>query len=100
MQPSGTLYRALLTDIDGTLAPYGVPPPAPVVAGLSAVAQQCHVSLISSRDFHYVAAMAARFSLKGPQVADGGARIFRRRHWRPSTASIWNRRMPARCWTP
>ena len=77
MQPSGTHYRALLTDIDGTLAPYGVPPPAPVVAGLSAVAQQCHVSLISSRDFHYVAAMAARFSLKGPQVADGGARIFR-----------------------
>ena len=77
MQPSGTHYRALLTDIDGTLAPYGVPPPAPVVTGLSAVAQQCHVSLISSRDFHYVAAMAERFSLKGPQVADGGARIFR-----------------------
>ena len=70
-------YSAVLTDIDGTLAPYGVPPPSAVVEGLSAVAQQCHVGLISSRDFHYVAAMAARFDLKGPQVADGGARIFR-----------------------
>ena len=70
-------YAAVLSDIDGTLAPYGVLPTPPVVAGLSAVAQQCHVGLISSRDLHYVAAMAARFNLKGLQVADGGARIFR-----------------------
>jgi hypothetical protein len=35
------------------------------------------VGLISSRDFHYVNAMAARFGLTGLQVADGGARIFR-----------------------
>ena len=74
---SQTRYSAVLTDIDGTLAPYGVLPTPPVVAGLSAVAQRRHVGLISSRDFHYVAAMAARFDLKGPQVADGGARIFR-----------------------
>ena len=70
-------FTAVLTDIDGTLAPYGVPPPAPVVAGLSAAAERCHVGLISSRDFHYVNAMAARFGLTGLQVADGGARIFR-----------------------
>ena len=75
--PDKPRYHAVLSDIDGTLAPYGVPPPAPVVAGLSAVAKRCPVSLISSRDFHYVAAMAARFGLTGPQVADGGARIFR-----------------------
>lgn len=70
-------FSAVLSDIDGTLAPYGVPPSAPVVMGLSALARQCQVSLISSRDLHYVAAMAARFDLKGPQVSDGGARIFR-----------------------
>ena len=75
--PASPQYTAVLTDIDGTLAPYGVPPPAPVVAGLAAVAERCHVGLISSRDFHYVNAMAARFGLTGLQVADGGARIFR-----------------------
>ncbi|MDE2817972.1 MAG: hypothetical protein OXK81_14940 [Chloroflexota bacterium] len=75
--PASPRYTAVLTDIDGTLAPYGVPPPAPVVAGLAAVAERCHVGLISSRDFHYVNAMAGRFSFTGPQVADGGARIFR-----------------------
>ena len=75
--PSQPRYTAVLSDIDGTLAPYGVPPSAAVVAGLSALARRCQVSLISSRDLHYVAAMAARFDLKGPQVSDGGARIFR-----------------------
>lgn len=70
-------YAAVLSDIDGTLAPYGVTPSAEVVAGLSALAERCHVGLISSRDFHYVNAMAERFGLSGPQVADGGARIFR-----------------------
>ena len=75
--PAKQRYHAVLSDIDGTLAPYGVPPPAPVVAGLSAAAQRRPVSLISSRDYHYVAGMAARFGLTGPQVADGGARIFR-----------------------
>ncbi|MYB76346.1 MAG: HAD family phosphatase [Chloroflexi bacterium] len=75
--PASPQYTAVLTDIDGTLAPYGVPPSAAVVAGLAAVAERCHVGLISSRDFHYVNAMAARFGLTGPQVADGGARIFR-----------------------
>lgn len=77
MQPRQSTYRALLSDIDGTLAPYGVPPPAPVVAGLSAAAQRFPVGLISSRDLHYVAAMAGRFGLEGLQIADGGARIFR-----------------------
>lgn len=77
MQSNGSTYRALLTDIDGTIAPYGVPPAAPVVAGLTALAKRCHVGLISSRDFYYVNSMAARFGLQGPQVADGGARIFR-----------------------
>lgn len=70
-------YTAVLSDIDGTLAPYGVPPPPAVVECLSAAAQRCNVGLISSRDLHYVAAMAARFGLAGPQVSDGGARIFR-----------------------
>lgn len=70
-------YTTVLSDIDGTLAPYGVPPPAEVIAALSRAAQRCHVGLISSRDLHYVAAMAARFGLKGPQISDGGARIFR-----------------------
>ena len=70
-------YAAVLSDIDGTLAPYGVLPTPPVIAGISAAARRCHVGLISSRDLHYVAAMAARFDLKGLQVADGGARIFR-----------------------
>lgn len=74
---SSSRYAAVLTDIDGTLAPYGVTPSAEVVAGLSAVAERCHVGLISSRDLHYVAAMAGRFRLKGLQIADGGARIFR-----------------------
>ena len=70
-------YTTVLSDIDGTLAPYGVPPPAEVIAALSRAAERCHVGLISSRDLHYVAAMAARFDLKGPQISDGGARIFR-----------------------
>ncbi len=74
--PSQPFYTAVLSDIDGTLAPYGVPPSPAVVAGLTAAAQRCQVSLISSRDLHYVAAMAARFDLKGPHVSDGGARIF------------------------
>lgn len=78
MKQSGeSNFRAFLTDIDGTLAPYGVPPAAPVVAGLSALAERCHVGLISSRDLHYVNAMAARFGLQGLQIAEGGARIFR-----------------------
>lgn len=75
--PESPRFTAVLTDIDGTLAPYGVHPAAPVVAGLSALAERCHVGLISSRDLHYVNAMAGRFSFTGPQVADGGARIFR-----------------------
>ena len=100
MQPSGTHYRAVLSDIDGTLAPYGVPPPSAVVEGLSAVAQQSHVGLISSRDFYYVAAMAARFGLKGPQVADGGARIFRADTMETLDCVYLNRKTRARCWTP
>lgn len=77
MRLGNARYRAVLTDIDGTLAPYGVVPAAAVVAGLSAVAEQTHVGLISSRDLHYVNAMAARLRLQGLQIADGGARIFR-----------------------
>ncbi len=77
MKSSETRYRAVLTDIDGTLAPHGVVPPPPVIEGLAAVAERTHVGLISSRDLHYVNAMAARFGLKGLQIADGGARVFR-----------------------
>ncbi len=77
MQAGDTRYRALLSDIDGTVAPYGVAPPDAVVSGLAALARRVPVGLISSRNYRYVADMAARFDLKEPQVAEGGARIFR-----------------------
>jgi hypothetical protein len=69
-------YRALLLDLDGTLARAFLRITPAVEQAVRRLARDMPVGIVSSRDHTIVGEIAARLGLLGLQVSEGGARIF------------------------
>ena len=73
---SGGLYRALLVDCDGTLAPEGMEVRPRVREAVTALSRQIPVCIASSRDFQDIRWLANSLGFRSPQISEGGAHIF------------------------
>ena len=71
-----TEYKALLVDLDGTLARAFLQVAPKVSEAVRAAAQRMMVSIVSSRDHLVVGRFADALGLDSLQISEGGARIF------------------------
>ena len=71
-----TNYKALMLDVDGTLARADLYVSPRVAEAVGRASDRMAVALVTSRDHIVVGELAGRIGLKGLQVSEGGARIF------------------------
>lgn len=82
-------YKALLTDIDGTLIPNkkeGLVSEK-VTKAIRAAAKKIHIGVVTSRDPEHVTHLATHLSLSGPSVVLGGALLVDF----PSFKTVWKK---------
>ena len=73
---TGNGYKALLMDLDGTLARAFLKITPRVVEAVGRVAELVPVGIVSSRDYTVVGRVAREIGLRSLQISEGGARIF------------------------
>ena len=69
-------YKALLIDLDGTLARAFLYVAPRVAQAVRMAAKELTVSIVSSRDYKVVGELADNLELRSLQISEGGARIF------------------------
>jgi len=69
-------FKALLVDLDGTLARPLLEVTPRVTEAVTGLARDLPVGIVSSRDHHDVGSLARRLGLGGLHISEGGARIF------------------------